>query len=166
MNRFKRFLGLLSMFQRIASDVQVGARVFIGPFVNLYGCTVGDDTKIGSFVEIQRGASVGKKCKIGSHSFIPEGVTIKDNVFLGHGVMFVNDNHPSSTRSDGALESRTDWNERFVLTVVHRGVSIGSGAVILGGITIGEMAVVGAGAVVTSDVAPGITVVGNPARQL
>ena len=147
----------------IASSVVLGERVaiFHPDLVNLYGCRVGDDTKIGSFVEIQKNAHVGIRCKISSHTFICEGVTIEDEVFVGHGVMFINDPHPRAT-SDGELQTEADWV--VVPTRVCRGASIGSGATILCGITIGEKAMVGAGAVVTRDVAPGETVVGVPAR--
>jgi UDP-2-acetamido-3-amino-2,3-dideoxy-glucuronate N-acetyltransferase len=147
----------------IASSVVLGERVsiFHPDLVNLYGCRVGDDTKIGSFVEIQKNAHVGSRCKISSHTFICEGVTIDDEVFVGHGVMFINDPHPRAT-SEGQLQTEADW--AVVPTRVCRGASIGSGATILCGITIGEKAMVGAGAVVTRDVAPGETVVGVPAR--
>jgi UDP-2-acetamido-3-amino-2,3-dideoxy-glucuronate N-acetyltransferase len=147
----------------IASSVVLGERVaiFHPDLVNLYGCRVGDDTKIGSFVEIQKNAHVGSRCKISSHTFICEGVTIEDEVFVGHGVMFINDPHPRAT-SEGELQTEADWV--VVPTRVCRGASIGSGATILCGITIGEKAMVGAGAVVTRDVAPGETVVGVPAR--
>jgi len=147
----------------IASSVVLGERVaiFHPDLVNLYGCRVGDDTKIGSFVEIQKNAHVGSRCKISSHTFICEGVTIEDEVFVGHGVMFINDPHPRAT-SEGELQTEADWV--VVPTRVCRGASIGSGATILCGITIGEKAMVGAGAVVTRDVAPGDTVVGVPAR--
>ena len=147
----------------IASSVVLGERVaiFHPDLVNLYGCRIGDDTKIGSFVEIQKNAQVGSRCKISSHSFVCEGVTIEDEVFVGHGVMFINDPHPRAT-SDGQLQTETDW--AVVPTFVRRGASIGSGATIMCGITIGEKAMVGAGAVVTRDVAPGETVVGVPAR--
>jgi acetyltransferase-like isoleucine patch superfamily enzyme len=147
----------------IASSVVLGERVaiFHPDLVNLYGCRVGDDTKIGSFVEIQKNAHVGSRCKISSHTFICEGVTIEDEVFVGHGVMFINDPHPRAT-SGGELQTEADWV--VVPTRVCRGASIGSGATILCGITIGEKAMVGAGAVVTRDVAPGETVVGVPAR--
>ena len=147
----------------IASSVVLGERVaiFHPDLVNLYGCRIGDDTKIGSFVEIQKNAQVGSRCKISSHTFICEGVTIEDEVFVGHGVMFINDPHPRAT-SDGQLQTEADW--AVVPTVVRRGASIGSGATIMCGITIGEEAMVGAGAVVTRDVAPGETVVGVPAR--
>jgi len=131
--------------------------------VNLYGCRIGDDTKIGSFVEIQKNASVGRRCKISSHTFVCEGVTIEDEVFVGHGVMFINDPRPRAT-SDGQLQTEADW--QVVRTRVRRGASIGSGATILCGVTIGEGAMVGAGAVVTRDVAPGATVAGVPARMM
>lgn len=147
----------------IASSVVLGERVaiFHPDLVNLYGCRIGDDTKIGSFVEIQKNAHVGSRCKISSHTFICEGVTIEDEVFVGHGVMFINDPHPRAT-SEGQLQTEADW--AVVPTRVCRGASIGSGATILCGVTIGEKAMVGAGAVVTRDVAPGETVVGVPAR--
>lgn len=147
----------------IASSVVLGERVaiFHPDLVNLYGCRIGDDTKIGSFVEIQKNAHVGSRCKISSHTFICEGVTIEDEVFVGHGVMFINDPHPRAT-SEGQLQTEADWV--VVPTRVCRGASIGSGATILCGITIGEKAMIGAGAVVTRDVAPGETVVGVPAR--
>ncbi len=147
----------------IASSVVLGERVaiFHPDLVNLYGCRIGDDTKIGSFVEIQKNAQVGSRCKISSHTFICEGVTIEDEVFVGHGVMFINDPRPRAT-SDGQLQTEADWV--VVPTLVQRGASIGSGATIMCGITIGEKALVGAGAVVTRDVAPGETVVGVPAR--
>jgi UDP-2-acetamido-3-amino-2,3-dideoxy-glucuronate N-acetyltransferase len=147
----------------IASTVVLGERVaiFHPDLVNLYGCRVGDDTKIGSFVEIQKNAQVGSRCKISSHTFICEGVTIEDEVFVGHGVMFINDPRPRAT-SEGELQTEADWV--VVPTRVCRGASIGSGATILCGVTIGEKAMVGAGAVVTRDVAPGETVVGVPAR--
>src|SRR5689334_22335352 len=145
----------------IASDVKLGRDVIIHNFVNLYGCEVGDETKIGTFVEIQKNARVGRRCKISSHSFVCEGVTIEDEVFIGHGVIFINDKIPRATNSRGELQSETDWTP--VRTIVKRGASIGSGATILCGVTIGENAVVGAGAVVTKDVVAGATVVGNPA---
>ena len=147
----------------ISSSVVLGERVAIHhpELVNLYGCRIGDDTKIGAFVEIQKNAQVGSRCKISSHSFICEGVTIEDEVFVGHGVMFINDRLPRAT-SDGELQTESDWV--VVPTRVRRGASIGSGVTILCGITIGEKALVGAGAVVTRDVAPGETVVGVPAR--
>jgi len=145
----------------IAPDVQLGRDVVINHFVNLYGCQIGDGARIGSFVEIQKNARVGRNCKISSHSFICEGVTIEDEVFIGHGVTFINDKVPRATNSKGELQTEDDWKP--VTTMVKRGASIGSGATILCGVTIGERAIVGAGAVVTKDVAPDTTVVGNPA---
>src|SRR5512138_2595760 len=151
-------------YQLVAPDVKLGAGVRIYGFVNLYGCEIGDETKIGSFVEIQKGATIGKRCKISSHTFICEGVIIEDEVFVGHGVTFTNDRYPRATNPDGTLQTAADW--RCVETRVKRGASIGSGATLLCGITIGERAIVGAGSVVTRDVPPGATVVGNPARIL
>jgi acetyltransferase-like isoleucine patch superfamily enzyme len=149
-------------FRRIAPDVELGRGVVIRDFVNLYGCRVGDETRVGTFVEIQKGARVGARCKISSHTFICEGVTIEDEVFVGHGVMFINDRRPRATRPDGTPQTEEDWTlER---TVVRRGASIGSNATILCGVEVGERATVGAGAVVTRDVPAGATVVGNPAR--
>lgn len=147
-------------------DVQLGrdVRIFHPDLVNLYGCTVGDQTKVGTFVEIQSGAVVGARCKISSHSFVCEGVTIEDEVFVGHGVMFINDLEPRATSSDGSLQTALDWT--MVTTLVRRGASIGTGAVIMGGVTIGEGALVGAGAVVTKDVRPHEIVAGVPARLL
>jgi acetyltransferase-like isoleucine patch superfamily enzyme len=149
----------------IAPDVVLGAdvKIFHPTLVNLYGCRVGDDTKIGAFVEIQKNAAIGRRCKISSHTFVCEGVTIEDDVFIGHGVMFINDRRPRAT-ADGRLQTEADWT--VVPTLVRRGASIGSGAVILCGITVGEDAMIGAGAVVTRDVAPGETVAGVPARVL
>jgi len=149
-------------FCRIAPDVRLGEGVVIHAFVNLYGCSVGAGTKIGTFVEIQKGAAVGSRCKIGSHTFVCEGVTIEDECFIGHGVMFTNDPRPRATRDDGSLQTEVDW--RVVPTRVCRGASIGSGAVILCGVTIGERALIGAGAVVTKDVPAGAVVAGVPAR--
>jgi acetyltransferase-like isoleucine patch superfamily enzyme len=151
-------------FQQIAPDVKLGRGVRCFGFVNLYGCEIGDDTKIGTFVEIQRGAKIGQRCKISSHTFVCEGVTIEDEVFIGHGVTFINDLQPRATNADGGLQSASDW--QCVKTLVKRGASIGSGATLLGGITIGERALVGAGSVVTKDVPPGAVVAGNPARPL
>jgi len=145
----------------IAPDVKLGRDVIIYHFVNLYGCEIGDGTSIGTFVEIQKGARVGRNCKISSHCFICEGVTIEDEVFVGHGVTFINDKIPRATNADGTRQASSDW--LVVPTVVKRRASIGSGATILCGVTIGEGAMVGAGAVVTQDVAAGATVVGNPA---
>jgi UDP-2-acetamido-3-amino-2,3-dideoxy-glucuronate N-acetyltransferase len=148
---------------RISPDVKLGERVAIHCFVNLYGCTIGDDTRVGAFVEIQKNATIGKSCKISSHTFVCEGVTIEDEVFVGHGVMFINDLDPRAT-ADGKPQTQEDW--KVVPTRVCRRASIGSGVTILGGVTIGEAALVGAGAVVTKDVPPGVVVVGNPARVL
>jgi UDP-2-acetamido-3-amino-2,3-dideoxy-glucuronate N-acetyltransferase len=149
-------------FSRVAADVVLGRDVKIYDFVNLYGCRVGDETRVGAFVEIQKGASVGARCKISSHTFICEGVLIEDEVFVGHGVMFINDRRPRATRPDGSPQAEEDWTlER---TVVRRGASIGSNATILCGVEIGARALVGAGAVVTRSVPPGATVAGNPAR--
>jgi acetyltransferase-like isoleucine patch superfamily enzyme len=149
----------------ITPDVVLGSdvKIFHPTLVNLYGCRVGDDTKIGAFVEIQKNAVIGRRCKISSHTFVCEGVTIEDDVFVGHGVMFINDRHPRAT-ADGRLQTEEDWT--VVPTLVKRGASIGSGAAILCGVTIGEKAMIGAGAVVTRDVAPGETVAGVPARPL
>jgi acetyltransferase-like isoleucine patch superfamily enzyme len=145
-------------------DVEFGEGVVVHSFTNLYGCSIGDDTRIGTFVEIQRGARIGARCKVQSHTFVCEGVEIGDEVFVGHGVMFINDRSPRATRPDGTLQSEGDWTlER---TVVGKRASIGSNATILCGLTIGEDATVGAGAVVTKDVAPGETVAGVPARPL
>jgi acetyltransferase-like isoleucine patch superfamily enzyme len=151
-------------FQRIAPDVQLGQRVKIYAFTNLYGCQIGDDVKIGTFVEIQKGARVGNQCKISSHTFICEGVTLEDEVFVGHGVTFINDRYPRATNADGTLQSEADWT--CVSTTVKRRASIGSGATILCGVTIGEGAIIGAGSVVTKDVPDGAVVAGNPARLL
>lgn len=147
---------------RLLDDVVLGENVLVAPFTNLYGCEVGDDTRIGPFVEIQRGARVGARCKVQSHTFVCEGVTVEDEVFVGHGVMFVNDKYPRATTSAGALQADDDW--QLLETVVERGASLGSGAVVLGGVRIGAGAIVGAGAVVTRDVPPGAVVVGSPAR--
>ena len=149
---------------RIAPDVKLGARVRLHGFVNLYGCQIGDDTRIGTFVEIQKGAKVGSRCKISSHSFICEGVTLEDEVFVGHGVMFVNDRFPRAVNPDGSMQADADWD--CLKTTVERGASIGSGSTILGGLTIGRNAMVGAGSVVTRNVPPGAVVAGNPARPL
>ena len=148
----------------IAPDVKLGREVIIHNFVNLYGCEIGDGTKIGTFVEIQKNARVGRLCKISSHTFICEAVTIEDEVFVGHGVTFINDRIPRATNARGQLQTDADWSP--VPTLVKRGASIGSGATILSGVTIGEGAIVGAGAVVTKDVPAGATVLGNPAAPL
>jgi acetyltransferase-like isoleucine patch superfamily enzyme len=146
----------------VAPDVQLGRDVRLSTFVNLYGCCVGDQTIIGAFVEVQRGASIGRRCKISSHSFICTGVEIEDEVFIGHGVIFINDRHPRATNREGTLKTEQHWTmER---TRVRRSASIGSGAIIMCGVEIGEGAMVGAGALVTHDVAPGAVVAGSPAR--
>ncbi|MBL7222528.1 MAG: N-acetyltransferase [Candidatus Brocadiae bacterium] len=149
-------------FVRIAPDVTLGKDVVIHAFVNLYGCTIGDETKIGTFVEIQKNAFVGCRCKISSHAFICEGVTIEDECFIGHGVMFLNDRYPRATTEDGGLKTADDW-EVVPIRVCH-GASIGSGAVVLPGVTVGERAMVGAGAVVTHDVEPGAVITGVPGQ--
>src|SRR6516225_8885824 len=148
-------------YRCIAPDVKLGQRVKIYAFTNLYGCEIGDDVKIGTFVEIQKGAKVGNRCKISSHTFICEGVTLEDEVFVGHNVTFINDRYPRAT-ANGKLQTEADWS--CVPTVVKRGASIGSGATLLCGITIGENALVGAGSLVTKNVPPGAVVAGNPAR--
>ena len=148
----------------VSSDVKMGRNVRLHAFVNLYGCTIGDDVRIGTFVEIQKGAHVGNNCKIQSHSFICEGVILEDEVFVGHNVTFINDRFPRATNEEGLPKNDSKWNcER---TLVKRGASIGSGATILCGVTIGERAIIGAGSVVTRDVAAGAIVAGNPARVL
>jgi acetyltransferase-like isoleucine patch superfamily enzyme len=147
---------------RIAPDVVLGRDVRLYAFVNLYGCTIGDETKIGTFVEIQKGVRIGRRVKISSHTFICEGVIVEDEVFIGHGVMFINDLYPHATTGEGSLQTEADWS--LVETVVKRRASIGSNATILGGVTIGEGALVGAGSVVTRDVSPHTIVAGNPAR--
>ncbi|HSR13038.1 MAG TPA: acyltransferase [Thermodesulfobacteriota bacterium] len=149
-------------FCRISPDVKLGKDVRIFSHVNLYGCSIGDNTKIGTFVEIQKKAWIGRNCKISSHTFICEGVTIEDNVFIGHNVTFINDMYPRSTTENGGLQTEADW--KVVPTFIRRGASVGSSATILAGITVGEGAIVGAGAVVTKDVPPWTIVAGNPAR--
>jgi len=153
----------MSDFRCIAPDVTLGQNVRLAQFVNLYGCTIGDDTKLGTFVEIQKNAVIGARCKISSHTFICEGVTIEDNVFVGHGVVFINDSYPRATAA-GQLQTEADW--KVEKTVVKKGASIGSGATILSKVTIGENAIIGAGSVVTKDVPPNTIVAGNPARVL
>ena len=146
----------------ISPDVKLGQNVKLARFINLYGCTVGDNTKIGTFVEIQKNATVGKNCKVSSHTFICEGVTIEDNVFIGHGVMFINDSYPRATTGEGKMQTEADW--KVERTVIRKGASIGSGATILANVTVGENALVGAGSVVTKDVPANAIVKGNPAR--
>jgi acetyltransferase-like isoleucine patch superfamily enzyme len=154
----------LDSLNSISNDVKLGNNVRLARFINLYGCDIGDDTKIGTFVEIQKNAVVGKRCKISSHSFICEGVVIEDNVFIGHGVMFINDSYPRATTPDGKLQTETDW--KVERTVIKRGASIGSGVTILANVIVGENAIVGAGSVVTKNVPPNSIVAGNPARVM
>jgi acetyltransferase-like isoleucine patch superfamily enzyme len=154
----------MSTFNCIADDVKLGENVRLSKFINLYGCEIGDETKIGAFVEIQKNARIGRRCKVSSHTFICEGVTIEDDVFIGHGVMFTNDTYPRATSSDGRLQTEADW--KVEKTVVKRGASIGTGATILPNTCIGENAIVGAGSVVTKDVPANAITVGNPARVL
>ncbi len=154
----------MNEFVCIAPDVKLGQGVKLSKFINLYGCEIGDDTKVGAFVEVQKNASIGRRCKISSHTFICEGVTIEDNVFIGHGVVFINDSYPRAIKADGALQTEADWHvER---TVIRKGASIGSGATILANVLVGENAIVGAGSVVTKDVPADTIVAGNPARFL
>ena len=154
----------MNEFVCIAPDVKLGKDVRLSKFINLYGCEIGDETKIGAFVEVQKNAKIGKRCKISSHTFICEGVTIEDNVFVGHNVAFINDSYPRATTGDGQLQTEKDW--KIEKTLVKQGASIGSGATILSNITIGENAIVGAGSVVTKDVPANAIVVGNPAKFL
>jgi acetyltransferase-like isoleucine patch superfamily enzyme len=151
-------------FVAIAPNVKLGKDVRLAKFINLYGCEIGDETKIGTFVEIQKNASVGKRCKISSHTFVCEGVEIQDNVFIGHGVTFINDSYPRATTAAGELQTEADW--KVEKTVVCKGASIGSGSTVLSNVTIGENAIVGAGSVVTNDVPTNAIVAGNPARVL
>jgi acetyltransferase-like isoleucine patch superfamily enzyme len=151
------------LLRRVAPDVRLGRDVRMYAFVNLYGCSIGDETSIGTFVEIQKGVTIGARCKIQSHTFICEGVTIEDEVFVGHNVNFINDTYPRATTA-GALQTAQDWS--VVTTTVRRGATLGTGSTILGGVTIGERAIVGAGSVVTRDVPPAVIVAGNPARVL
>jgi UDP-2-acetamido-3-amino-2,3-dideoxy-glucuronate N-acetyltransferase len=157
-------IAMLDTRNRQLDDVALGEDVLINAFTNLYGCRIGAGSRIGTFVEIQRGVEIGAACKVQSHTFICEGVRIEDEVFIGHGVTFVNDKHPQATNEAGALQTAADWN--LLTTVVEHGASVGSGATVLGGIRIGRDATVGAGAVVTKDVDPGSTVVGNPAAPI
>ena len=154
----------MDSYRCIADDVKLGENVKLSKFINLYGCEIGDETKIGAFVEIQKNATVGKRCKISSHSFICEGVTIEDNVFVGHGVVFINDSYPRATTTGGGLQTEADW--KVEKTVIKKGASIGSGATILANLTVGENAIVGAGSVVTKDVPANSIVAGNPAKFL
>jgi acetyltransferase-like isoleucine patch superfamily enzyme len=157
-------IGEPGSYQRIAPDVKLGKNVRIFAFTNLYGCELGDDVKVGAFVEIQKGVKIGNRCKVSSHTFICEGVTLEDEVFIGHNVTFINDRYPQATNGAGQLQTEADW--KCVGTLVKRGASIGSGATLLCGVTIGERAVVGAGSVVTKDVPAGAVAAGNPARVL
>src|ERR1700744_271911 len=160
-----RFLGIsMNSYNCISDNVKMGENVRLSKFINLYGCEIGDETKVGAFVEIQKNASVGRCCKISSHTFICEGVVIEDNVFIGHGVMFINDSYPRATTPDGNLQTEADW--KVERTVIKKGASVGSGATILSNIHIGENAIVGAGSVVTKNVPPNSIVAGNPARIL
>jgi len=154
----------LPSYQRIAPDVKLGQRTRIHAFTNLYGCVIGDDVKIGTFVEIQKGARIGNRCKVSSHTFICEGVTLEDEVFVGHGVTFINDRFPRATNAEGLLQTEADW--KCIGTLIKKGASIGSGSTLLCGVTVGERAIVGAGSVVTKDVPEGAVVAGNPARLL
>jgi acetyltransferase-like isoleucine patch superfamily enzyme len=154
----------VSEFVSIAPTVKLGKDVRLSKFINLYGCEIGDQSRIGAFVEIQKNASVGKRCKISSHTFICEGVEIRDNVFIGHGVTFVNDSYPRATTASGELQTEADW--KVERTVIGNGASIGSGSTILSNLTVGENAIVGAGSVVTKDVPANAIVAGNPARVL
>lgn len=151
-------------FRKISDDVKLGLGVKVHDFANLYGCEIGDYSKIGTFVEIQKGARIGKRCKISSHSFVCEGVTIEDDVFLGHNVTFINDRYPRAVNREGKPQAESDWT--CVATLVKRGASIGSSATLLCGVTVGENAIVGAGSVVTRDVPPNTIVAGNPARTI
>ena len=154
----------MSEYLSIAPDVKLGKNVKLAKFINLYGCEIGDETKIGTFVEVQKNARIGRRCKISSHSFICEGVTIEDCVFIGHSVTFINDSYPRAANSNGSLQSEKDWKVEY--TLVKKGASIGSGSTILANVTIGENAIVGAGSVVTKDVPANTIVAGNPARVL
>ncbi len=154
----------MSDFVCISPDVKLGKDVKVSKFVNLYGCEIGDETKIGAFVEVQKNARIGRRCKISSHTFICEGVTIEDYVFIGHGVTFINDTYPRAANPDGTLQTEKDWKVEG--TLIKKGASIGSGSTILSNVTIGENAIIGAGSVVTKDVAANVIVVGSPARFL
>jgi acetyltransferase-like isoleucine patch superfamily enzyme len=154
----------MSTFQCIAPDVKLGQDVKLSKFINLYGCEIGDGTKVGAFVEIQKNARVGKKCKISSHTFICEGVSIEDNVFIGHGVTFINDTYPRAANADGTLQTEADW--KVETTLVKKGASIGSGSTVLSNVTIGENSIIGAGSVVTRDVPANVIFAGNPAKLM
>ncbi len=154
----------MNSFLCIADDVKLGRDVKLSKFINLYGCTIGDETKVGAFVEVQKNATIGNRCKISSHTFICEGVTIEDNVFIGHGVTFINDSYPRATTGSGGLQTEADW--KVERTLIKKGSSIGSGSTILSRVTVGENAIVGAGSVVTKDVPANTIVAGNPAKVL
>jgi acetyltransferase-like isoleucine patch superfamily enzyme len=154
----------MNEYQCIAPDVRLGRGVKLSKFINLYGCEIGEGSKIGAFVEVQKNARIGRNCKISSHTFVCEGVTIEDNVFVGHGVVFINDTYPRATTPDGELQTEADW--KVETTIVKKGASIGSGSTILSKLVIGENALIGAGSVVTKDVPPGAIVAGNPARVM
>jgi acetyltransferase-like isoleucine patch superfamily enzyme len=154
----------MNSYQCISPDVRLGRDVKLSKFINLYGCEIGDETKIGAFVEIQKNAKIGKRCKVSSHSFICEGVTLEDNVFIGHGVVFINDTYPRSTNHSGALQTEKDWQVEH--TLIKKGASIGSGATVLSNVVVGENAIVGAGSIVTRDVPANAIVAGNPVRLL
>ena len=154
----------MSEYQCVTPDVKLGENVKLSRFINLYGCEIGDNTKIGAFVEVQKNARIGKNCKISSHTFVCEGVTIEDGVFIGHGVVFINDSYPRAARADGRLQTEADW--KVEETVIKKGASIGSGATILANVAVGENAIVGAGSVVTKSVPANAIVAGNPARVL
>ena len=154
----------MSDYLSIAPDVKLGENVKLSRFINLYGCEIGDNTKIGAFVEVQKNAKIGKNCKISSHTFVCEGVTIEDQVFIGHGVVFINDSYPRAATTDGLLQTDADW--KVETTLVKKGASIGSGATVLSSVTVGENAIVGAGSVVTKDVPANAIVAGNPAHVL
>jgi len=156
--------GAINSYVCIAADVKLGCDVKLSKFINLYGCEIGDETKIGAFVEVQKNSKIGKRCKISSHTFVCEGVTIEDNVFVGHGVTFINDSYPRATSAAGKLQTEADW--KVERTVVRSGASIGSGATVLCGLTIGENAIIGAGSTVTKDVPENAIVAGNPAKIL
>jgi acetyltransferase-like isoleucine patch superfamily enzyme len=154
----------MNKYHSVAADVKLGENVKMSQFINLYGCEIGDNTKIGAFVEIQKNAKIGNNCKVSSHTFICEGVTVEDNVFIGHGVIFINDSYPRATTADGSLQTEQDW--KVETTLIRKGASIGSGATILSNVTVGENAIVGAGSVVTKNVPANAVVAGNPARSL
>lgn len=156
----------MNEYRSIASDVKLGKNVKISKFVNLYGCSVGDNTKIGAFVEIQKNAAIGRNCKVSSHAFICSGVEINDNCFIGHGVMFINDNYPAAVNADNVIECEKDWVDRFVKTSIGLNVSIGTNSTILGGISIGKHSIVGAGSVVTKNIPPYQVWAGNPASKI